>query len=88
MALNTYQTRELEEVTQEIAQLEHRLKVSNGLGDNHSSNGGSFGFANNIEWTKRLSLLRMRRNQLEGWRDRVSDNLAPSLGISTVNYLG
>lgn len=88
MALNTNQTRELEEISTEIAQLVHRLTVSNGLGDNHSSGGISTSFANNLEWQKRLTLLRKRRNQLEGIRDGTALPMSAELGITVVNFLG
>jgi len=65
MALTARQQTELAEVTAEIAQLQHRLGVSHGLGDASTVQGTSASFSDNMNWQKRLEALRRRRNQLE-----------------------
>ena len=86
--INANQIRELAEITTELAQLDHRLAVSNGLGDSHSSGGISTSFSNNLEYIKRRNLLRKRRNQLEAMRDGTSLPSMAELGITTANYIG
>jgi len=84
MALTDRQTRQLTEMTTEIAQLEHRLGYSNALGDNSSGGGITSGFANNIQWQSRLNLLRRRRDQLEAMRD--GECLPRSANVGILGY--
>lgn len=85
MALTAAETRRLQEVTDEISQLENRLRVSHGLGDSHSSQGLSATFSDNPSWRNRLSLLRSIRDQLEAKRD--GDPVPGAAGINVSRYV-
>lgn len=80
MALTARQQTELDEVNAEIAQLQHRLGVSHGLGDASTVQGTSASFSDNMNWQKRLDLLRRRRNQLEDLASGVTPSTA-GLGV-------
>jgi len=84
MGLTPQQARRLDEVNTEIASIERRLAVSHGLGDSHSSQGISATFNQNIEWSKRLPLLRNFRDRLECIRDGLP--LPPVSGTNLSYY--
>lgn len=84
MALTAAQTRRLQEVEDEIAQIEQRLRVSHGLGDSHSSQGISASFSDNREWRAALSTLRRLRDQLIALRD--GEPIPPAPGVVLSDY--
>jgi hypothetical protein len=84
MALTAAETRRLQEVLAEIAQIEQRLAVSHGLGDSHSSQGISATFNENQKWRGQLSILRRLRDQLEA-KD-AGEPIPPAPGVTVSIY--
>lgn len=85
MALSARETRRLAEVTDEISQIENRLRVSHGLGDSHSSQGLSATFNDNAQWRNRLSLLRSVRDALEA--KQAGECPPPAPGVTVTRYI-
>lgn len=69
----------------EISQIEHRLAVSHGLGDSHSSQGISASFNDNAQWRNRLGQLRQLRDKLEALQ--AGERLPPAPGVTVTRYV-
>lgn len=86
MPLTAAQTRQLNEINEEIALIEKRLKRSHALGDSSNAGGISISYSDNQNWVRRLGRLRAQRNILEQL-DSGSGVSRASLGITTINYI-
>ncbi len=77
--------RMLEETNDEIQLLVDRMSIAHTNGDNNTINGISYTFNNNIEWSKRLNQLRIKRNKLELLLDGV--DVKRETGVFVVDFV-
>ena len=76
--------RKLQEINLEIEQIEARLAVSHGLGDNNAAKGISAGFSDNRYWRKQLSKLREQREQYESLSEGKRPSI-PNILLTNIN---
>ena len=83
MALTTQQERRLTRIRGEIADIEHRMKVSHNLGDSNQAQGISTQYQNLEQWQKRLDYLYAQEDALES----ISAGQNPRLPFNISNFI-